>query len=184
MNLPTKLTLARVVAVPVIILLLYFENRVTCFIAALFFIAASLTDLFDGLLARRGGMVTNFGKFLDPLADKILVGSILIMLVELGWAPAWVVIIIIARETTVTGLRAMAADQGLVIAADRYGKIKTILQISALIGLLVHYPVWGLNMHLIGTILLYLALVMTVFSGGNYLYTFYKNWLQGTNIES
>lgn len=179
MNLPTKLTLARVLAVPIIIVLLYYPNKTTCLIAAAFFIAASLTDLLDGLLARRGGQVTNFGKFLDPLADKILTGSVMIMLVELGWAPAWVVIVIIARETTVTGLRAMAADVGMVLAADRYGKIKTILQIAALIGLLVHYPLWGLNMHLIGLVLLYLALVMTVFSGVNYLYSFYKNWLNG-----
>jgi CDP-diacylglycerol--glycerol-3-phosphate 3-phosphatidyltransferase len=179
MNLPTKLTLARVLAVPVIIVLLHYPNKTTCLIAAAFFIAASLTDLLDGLLARRGGQVTNFGKFLDPLADKILTGSVMIMLVELGWAPAWVVIVIIARETTVTGLRAMAADVGMVLAADRYGKIKTILQIAALIGLLIHYPLWGLPMHLIGLALLYLALVMTVFSGVNYLYSFYKNWLNG-----
>jgi CDP-diacylglycerol--glycerol-3-phosphate 3-phosphatidyltransferase len=177
LNLANKLTLARILGVPVIVLLLYFPTKMTCLLAMLVFIIASLTDLFDGLVARRLGMVTNFGKFLDPLADKILVGSVLIMLVELGWVPAWVVIIIVARETTVTGLRAVASDMGMVLAADKYGKLKTVIQILALCPLLLHFEWFGFDPVGIGTFLLYIALVLTVFSGGNYLYKFYKNWL-------
>lgn len=177
LNLANKLTLARILGVPVIILLLYFPSKIACLCAMIVFIVASLTDMFDGLVARRMGMVTNFGKFLDPLADKILVGSVLIMLVELGWVPAWVVIIIIARETTVTGLRAVASDMGIVLAADRYGKLKTVIQIFALCPLLLHYEWFGMNPASIGMPFLYLALVLTVFSGGNYLYKFYQNWL-------
>lgn len=180
MNLPNKLTIGRVLAVPLIVALLYFENRATCLLAALVFAAASFTDFIDGMLARREGIVTNFGKFLDPLADKLLVGSTMIMLVGIDRAPAWLVIVIIARETAVTGMRTLAVEQGVVMAADKYGKIKTVLQIAALIPLLVHYEYFAVDFHALGTVLLYLALVMTVFSGANYLYRFHKNWLYGS----
>lgn len=177
LNLANKLTLARMLAVPVIVVLLSYPNRITSLFAMLAFIAASLTDMADGYVARRYGQVTAFGKFLDPLADKILVCSVLVMLASLGWVPAWVVVIILAREITVTGLRAIAVEQGVVIAADKFGKLKTVLQILALCPLLLHFSWWGFNPHGIGLVFLYLALVLTVFSGGNYLYTFYRNWL-------
>jgi len=180
-NLANKLTMLRILAAPVMVVLLYFPNRISCFIAACVFVAACLTDLFDGLVARRGNMVTNFGKFLDPLADKLLIGSVLIMLVDLGWAPAWVVVVIIGRELAVTGLRAMAADQGMVMAADTFGKIKTILQIVALIPLVLHFPVAGFDPVPLGMGLLYAALAVSVFSGANYLSNFYKNWLNEEN---
>lgn len=176
-NLANKLTLLRILAIPFIVLLLYFENRLTCFVAAAVFVLASLTDMVDGIVARRQNMVTNFGKFLDPLADKLLIGSVLIMLADLQWVPAWVVVIIVCRELAVTGLRAAAMEQGLVLAADRYGKFKTILQTLALIPLILHYPIFGLDPVGPGLFLLYLALFMTVFSGANYLYNFYRNWL-------
>lgn len=182
-NLANKLTLLRILAVPVMVLLLHFPNRVSCFAAVCVFIAASVTDMVDGIIARRGNMVTNFGKFLDPLADKLLIGSVLIMLARLDWAPAWVVVVIICRELAVTGLRAAAVDQGLVLAADRFGKLKTILQTVALIPLVLHYPTFGLDPAGIGVPLLYLALAMTVFSGANYLYNFYKNWLNEKNVR-
>ena len=111
-NLANQLTLARIFFVVPIILLLYFPGKITCFLAAVLFGIASLTDFLDGHIARKGNMVTSFGKFLDPLADKLLICSILIMFVELGWVPAWVTIIIIGRELAVTGLRAMALDEG------------------------------------------------------------------------
>ena len=177
LNLANKLTLGRVLAVPGLVVLLTYPNRVTCLIAMLLFIAASLTDLADGYVARRYGQVTAFGKFLDPLADKILVCSALIMLTALAWVPAWVVVVILAREITVTGLRTIAVEQGVVIAADRYGKMKTVMQILAVCPLLLHYPWWGFDPQPLGLVFLYLALALTVFSGGNYLYTFYKNWV-------
>ncbi len=178
LNLADKITLSRIAAAPLLVLLLYFPGRTTCAVAMVLFIIACLTDMVDGIVARKYNLVSTFGKFLDPLADKILISSVLIMLVHLrdadgsSWAPAWVVIVIIGRELIVTGLRALAVEQGTVIAADRFGKIKTILQIVAICPLLLHYPLFGLNVALLGEILLYIALVMTVFSGGNYLYNY------------
>jgi len=183
LNLANKLTLARILAVPVLVVLLAYPNRITCMLSMLFFIAASLTDLADGYVARRYGQVTAFGKFLDPLADKILVGSGLIMLTSLGWVPAWIVVIILAREITVTGLRAIAAEQGVVIAADKYGKLKTVMQILALCPLLLHYPWWGFEPQGVGMVFLYVALALTVFSGANYLYSFYRNWLYTEEVK-
>jgi len=180
LNIADKITLSRVAIVPVLIVLLYMPGRITCLVAMLLFIAACVTDMIDGIVARKYNLVSSFGKFLDPLADKILISSVLVMLVHLrdgaggSWAPAWVVVVIIGRELLVTGLRAMAVEQGAVIAADRYGKLKTVLQIVALCPIILHYPWFGLDMAALGQVLLYLALVMTVFSGGNYLYNFFK----------
>lgn len=138
------------------------------------FIAASITDWADGYVARRNNMVTSMGKFLDPLADKVLICSVLIMFCTLGWAEAWVVILIVCRELVVTGLRAIAIDEGIVLAADRYGKLKTVLQIAAIIPMLLHYPYWGVRLWPIGEIILYLALIMSVVSCVNYCYGFYR----------
>ena len=174
-NLANNLTLARIAAVPILVLLLYFPGKGTCLVAMFFFIAASVTDIVDGVVARRRNLVTTFGKFLDPLADKLLVSSLLIMLTRLGWVEAWIAVIIIGREIAVTGLRAMAVDHGVVIAADRYGKLKTIVQMLALCPLVLHYSWWGLDPVPLGTVLLYLALVLTLVSGANYFYAFGKN---------
>lgn len=175
-NLPTWLTLSRIGITPVIIALLYFPNKVACLIATLLYMAASASDYADGKLARKTGQVTSFGKFLDPLADKVLNCSILIMMAYLHWVPAWVVIIIICRELMVTGLRAIAADEGHVIAADRFGKLKTVLQGLAIVPLTLHYEWFGLNLPLVGEILLYLALALTIFSGAKYMYDYYLSW--------
>jgi len=176
MNLPNILSLARIGIVPVLVLMLYFPGQAMCVAALLVFVLASVTDIVDGLLARRMGLVTNLGKFLDPLADKLLIGSVLIMLVHLGWVEAWVAVLIIGREMAVTGLRAVASDSGIVIAADRFGKLKTIIQSAALCPLILHYPVWGIDPGPLGDMLLYVALGLTIGSGANYMYTFFKNW--------
>ncbi len=176
LNLPNILTLARVGAVPFLVVMLYFPGPGMCLAAALVFIAASVTDVFDGILARRMGLVTNLGKFLDPLADKLLIGSMLIMLVRLDWVEAWVAVLIVGRELAVTGLRAVAADAGVVIAADRFGKLKTIIQTMALCPLILHYPLWGMDPEPLGTALLYVALGLTLGSGANYIATFFRNW--------
>ncbi len=178
LNLPNKITLSRILLVPVIVVLLSFHGPVTCLLAALGFIAASITDLVDGHIARRSNMVTRFGKFLDPLADKVLISSVLIILVALGWVAAWIAIVIICRDMIITGLRAIAMDEGIVIAADGYGKLKTILQMLALIPLMAHYHLFGLDPNPLGHFLLYIALILTVFSGLNYIYTFYRQWQQ------
>lgn len=182
LNLANMLTLARIFAVPVIVSLLYmeqaFQSVLLAYLSAGVFALASLTDMADGYIARRQNLITNLGKFLDPLADKLLISSVLIMLVQLGWVEAWIVVVIICRELAVTGMRGVAADKGVVIAADRYGKLKTIAQSLALVPLLAHYPVMGFDPVPLGMIVLYIALALTVFSGGNYLYNFYKKWLQ------
>ncbi len=177
-NLANNLTLLRIATVPVLVALLSFPSRFTCYVATLVFIFASITDLVDGFVARRRNQVTSLGKFLDPLADKLLVSSALIMLVSVGRLEGWVAVVIICRELIVTGLRAIAMESGLVIAADRFGKIKTLLQVLALIPLLAHYPLWGVDLRTPGRILLYVAVFMAVFSGINYLYKFYKNLLE------
>ena len=175
-NLANQITLTRIFFVVPLIATMHFEGRVACFIATILFVVASLTDYLDGHIARRDNLVSSFGKFLDPLADKLLICSVLIMFVQLGRVPAWIAILVVSRELAVTGLRAMAIDEGVVIAADRYGKLKTVAQIVAIIPLLLHYPLFGFDLHTIGLNILYLALVLTIFSGWNYCHTFYKAW--------
>jgi len=179
LNLANKITLLRILMMPLVVLLLYFEGPITCILAALAFIFASLTDWADGYIARRSNMVTSMGKFLDPLADKVLICSVLIMFVKLGWAPAWVVIAIVCRELVVTGLRAIAIDEGIVLAADKFGKAKTVLQIFAIVPLTLHYPLWGMDLRALGLGLLYAALVLAIVSGINYCYDFYGKTRSG-----
>ncbi|NDV19743.1 CDP-diacylglycerol--glycerol-3-phosphate 3-phosphatidyltransferase [Pseudodesulfovibrio sp. JC047] len=183
-NLPNCLTMARILAAPVVVFLLYLEMwyqfRFGSYFAFGLYFVACMTDYFDGKIARQQNTITNLGKFLDPLADKLLIGSLLIMLVKLGdgWGvPAWVVIIIICRELAVTGMRAIAAEMGEVVAADRLGKAKTLAQSLAVGFLIFHYPLFGWDPRPLGQILLYFALILTVVSGGNYLYNFYKKWI-------
>ena len=174
LNLPNSITLSRIAIVPVILLLAAMETKWSCFFATLFFVVAALSDLVDGYLARKNNLITSLGKFLDPLADKVLVSSVLIMFVELAWVPAWIVIVIICRDLMVTGLRAVASDEGVVIAADKYGKWKTTLQMIALVPLLLHHDWFGLPLISLGTMLLYVSLFLTVFSGVNYFVQFFR----------
>ncbi|MBQ7618317.1 MAG: CDP-diacylglycerol--glycerol-3-phosphate 3-phosphatidyltransferase, partial [Desulfovibrio sp.] len=146
----------------------YFHGPVTCALAAFAFVVAACTDWFDGYVARRENIVTNMGKFLDPLADKILISAVLIMFVALGWAEAWVVIIIVCRELIVTGLRTIAIDSGLVLAADKFGKAKTCLQMLAIVPICLHYPIFGLKLWKFGEVVLFLAMLLAVLSCVNY----------------
>ncbi len=165
---PNALTLYRVAAVPVIVVLMLFPNRACTAIAALLFSAAAITDFLDGFFARRRGLVTNFGKIMDPLADKLLVSSTFIMLASLGWVPAWVVCIIVGREIAVTGLRNFIAENSEDISSSSLGKYKTGFQIAASIPLLFHYPYFGVDLHAIGTVYMWIALALTVWSGTDY----------------
>lgn len=173
-NLPNIISLIRVAFVPVFILLLLGTGRAFSIITAVLFAMVSLTDWLDGYLARRMGVVTNLGKFLDPLADKLLLTTILVMLIPLGRVPAWIAALIIGREVAVTGLRAVAASDGIVISASKAGKYKTAFQIAAILALVIHYPFWGINFHTIGALLLWVALALTILSGVQYFINFLK----------
>ena len=162
-QIPNVLTIVRILFIPLFILILTLgHSQVSHLLAAIIFAVASITDYLDGYLARKWNVVSNFGKFADPMADKLLVMSAFIMLIELGMAPAWVVAIIICRELAVTGLRLLLVETGgTVLAAAMPGKIKTFSQMFAIIFLLLHW-------NLIGHLLLYIALFFTIYSGYDY----------------
>jgi CDP-diacylglycerol--glycerol-3-phosphate 3-phosphatidyltransferase len=165
---PNLLTLFRIAAVPIVVLLMLFPNRFCVFVAALVFSAAAITDYLDGFYARRRNMVTTLGKIMDPVADKLLVSSAFIMLAALNWVPAWMVCIIIGRELAVTGLRNIIAEKGEDVSASNLGKFKTGFQIAAIIPLMIHFPLWGLNVQAIGKFFLWGALAFTIWSGADY----------------
>ena len=169
MNTPNKLTLLRVIMIPffVLFMLAPIGGEAHKWIALVLFIIASLTDTLDGYLARRDNLVTNFGKFMDPLADKLLVCSALICLIETGMLPSWVVIIIISREFIISGFRLIASDNGIVIAASWWGKAKTISQMVMIIVLIADF---GGVFDIIGTILIVIATALTVISLIDYLW--------------
>ena len=162
----------RVIAVPIIVILMLFPNRVCTFIAAILFSAAAITDYRDGYIARTRGLVSTLGKIMDPVADKLLVSSAFIMLTALGWVPPWIVCIIIGREIAVTGLRNIIAEKGEDVSASNLGKYKTGFQIAAIIPLMIHYPFFGLNPQAIGAFFLWGALGFTVWSGADYFFKF------------
>jgi CDP-diacylglycerol--glycerol-3-phosphate 3-phosphatidyltransferase len=172
-NLPNTLTLFRIACIPLIVLLLFFPHKTTSFLAALVFALASISDLLDGFLARRRQLVTTFGKFLDPLADKLVVSAALIMLIPLGRVPAWMVVVIVGRELAITGLRTVAVSEGKVISADYLGKQKMVFQIVAILGLLLHYDYYEVNFHAVGMFFMWLAVIITLWSGFNYFRSFW-----------
>lgn len=173
-NIPNLLSAVRILAIPVVIGFLSWPGPMASFLAAVIFSLASLTDLLDGYIARQQKRETAVGKLLDPLADKLLVLSCMIMLIPLERIPAWMVVLIIGREVAVTGLRGIASAEGLVIAASRWGKAKLILQTFSLIGLMIHYRYLGIDFHLLGMIFLWGALIITLWSGIDYFEKFYR----------
>ena len=167
-NAPNLITLSRIAATPLLLLNLWWQGRFWSTVVGVGFLAVSLTDLLDGYLARRRGAETRIGTLLDPVADKILVMTALIVLVAVPRLNEWGVIMAIAilgREIAVTGLRAMASAEGVVMPAAPMGKWKTGFQIAALTGLLLHYPSFGISMHLLGMVLLVIATGITMWSG-------------------
>ncbi|MFZ3208844.1 MAG: CDP-diacylglycerol--glycerol-3-phosphate 3-phosphatidyltransferase [Geobacteraceae bacterium] len=183
-NLPNILTLMRIAAIPLLAVLLISPSKCAGFWAAALFAMASITDWLDGYLARRMGIVTVFGKFLDPIADKLIVMAALIMLLPFNRVPAWMALVIIGREIVITGLRGIASTEGIIIAASDLGKFKTIFQIVAILGLLLHYdyywffsinhPYLYVNMHNVGIFYLWIATVITIWSGVDYLVRFMR----------
>jgi len=181
LNAPNLLTVGRIALIPVFLGLLTYENRRNSFLAAAVYSAAALSDWLDGWLARVSGKVTTLGKFLDPLADKVIVLSALVMLVRLGRAPVWVVVVILAREFLISGLRTIAVSEGVVISASQGGKWKTSLQLTGIICLMLHYH-YAID-YLLGTVmtdfqavgsaLLYLSLIPGIASAVEYVRAFY-----------
>jgi len=184
LNLPNMLTMGRIAAIPLLVILLFFDGRQPAFWATAIFAVAAITDWLDGYLARKMEIVTVLGKFLDPLADKLVVMAVMVMLIPLGRIPAWAVLVILSREIIVTGLRSIASSEGIVIAASDLGKYKTILQMVALLGLLLHFDyywffglkwqIFHVNMHNFGIFFFYASLVLTVWSGVDYFVKFFK----------
>lgn len=168
MNLPNKLTMFRVVLVPVFIAFMMAPIPYNRIWALIVFIVASLTDTADGYIARKYNLVTDFGKFMDPLADKLLVCSAMICLIDTGQLPSWIVIIIIGREFIISGFRLIAVDNGVVIAASMWGKAKTVSQMIMIILLLCNFQVFGF--WILEQIAIYVSLVLTIISLVDYLY--------------
>ncbi len=179
MNLPNKLTILRVILIPFFVAALMTQggaNETMRIVAAVIFIVASLTDLLDGKIARKYNLVTNFGKFMDPLADKLLVCSALICFIELHQIPAWMVIIIISREFIISGFRLVASDNGVVIAASYWGKFKTTFQMIAIVLMILHIPA----LELLTQICIWIALILTIVSLVDYLVKNHKVLTEGS----
>ena len=177
---PNLLSLFRILLVPFLAWLLAFTDPVSCALAALVFIIASVTDMLDGYLARRNKSVSDFGKILDPVADKLLVVTALIMLVAIdrpgdAYVPVWLVVIIVAREVAVTVLRGIALTEGVVIPADELGKYKLLVQTFALTALMVHYSYLGIDFFVAGMYFLVLSTVLAVWSGVDYYVRFLRS---------
>jgi len=185
-NLPNLVTIGRVVLVPFVLLLIDNYSPLRTFLASLMYLVAAAGDALDGYLARKRNQVSVLGKFLDPLADKLIVTAVLVTMVALHRAPAWVVVVLIGRDLAINGLRSIASAQGLVIAASDGGKIKTALQLVAIMMLLIHftYPILGaetllgqtvsVDYHRVGSIVLYLSVIVSLASGADYLHKFFR----------
>lgn len=178
---PNLITLVRIAAIPIFLTFTYYESRLNSFIAALVYSATAATDFLDGWIARRKNLVTVIGKFLDPLADKLIAMAALVMLVHLGRVAAWIVILIMAREFAVTGLRSMAMSEGIVIPAGQEGKWKTAIQLIGIVFLLLHYSypidyffgIANVNANRVGTALLYISVVFSMWSAWIYFAGFF-----------
>lgn len=178
MNLPNKLTVLRVILIPFFVVSMMIENgtnKTFRYVAAAIFIIASLTDMLDGKIARKYNLVTNFGKFMDPLADKLLVCSALICLIQLGQLPAWMVIIIVSREFIISGFRLVAAEQGIVIAASYWGKFKTTFQMIAVVLMILNFEA----LSAVTLICTWAALILTIISLVDYIAKNHKVLTEG-----
>jgi CDP-diacylglycerol--glycerol-3-phosphate 3-phosphatidyltransferase len=182
MNLANILTVSRIVSVPVIAVLLLWDDQVTSAVAAFLFLIATITDYLDGYLARRMHMESDLGKLLDPMADKLLVLTVLVMLIPIERVPAWMVAVIIAREMAVTALRGIASEKDVVIAASWLGKYKTAFQCVAIIPLVIHYPFLTLQFQPAGEFLLWIAFFFTMWSGWDYIYGYSRYIFKGSEI--
>ncbi|MBU2226326.1 MAG: CDP-diacylglycerol--glycerol-3-phosphate 3-phosphatidyltransferase [Proteobacteria bacterium] len=179
-NLPNTISMLRIGVIPILFLLLFSPGRVMSLVIAILFIAAALTDLLDGYVARRYQIVTTMGKFLDPIADKLIVNTAMILMIPIGRIPAWIVAVIVIRDFAVDGIRTIASSERIFIQASPLGKRKTLCQIFAVSALMIHYPFIGVDAHMVGMVILYIALVLTVVSGIDYFIKFYRTGVRKT----
>jgi len=191
LNLPNWITMGRLLAAPILFTVMLFMddggpgfglNRTLSFVAAVIFTVAMCSDMLDGYLARKKGLSSTFGKFFDPLADKLLFLVTLIMMIPLGRVPAWLVVIFLVREVTVAALRGIAIDEGIVIAASHWGKYKAVFVTTAMVGLLLHYPFFGVNWRMMGWALMVPSLIFTVGSGIHYAVEFIRGLGDGGRL--
>jgi len=174
LTLPNGLTIIRILAIPIILFLLFYPEWICRLITTLFFLLVAVTDTLDGYLARRRKMVTTLGKFLDPLADKLLIVAALIALIPARGIPAWMVIVIVGREISVTGLRGIAVSQGLVISASTLGKHKTVFEVASISLLILNGNYFSIQLQQVGMGLLWIAMGLAVISGADYFKRFLK----------
>ena len=192
LNLPNMLTMMRVILIPVVIVLLSIGSPSACFWSAVFFGVAAGTDFFDGYLARKMNLVSVTGKFLDPLADKIMVMAVTVQLTSMGWLESWIPIVLLLRELAIQGLRQIASADGMVIAAGTGGKLKTACQLVGLVGLLLHYTYtidfgfasMELHYHRVGWWLLVLSIFFSLISAVQYFAGFYRAIEDGNSDKS
>jgi len=183
-NLPNCITMLRISFIPVLFLLLLSPGQTMSLVLAFLFIAVSFTDLLDGYVARKYKIVTTMGKFLDPIADKLVINTAMILMIPIGRIPAWVVAIIIIRDFAVDGIRNIASSAGHIMQASWLGKQKTLCQVFAVSALIIHYPFLGADAHVVGTSILFLALVLSIYSGLDYLVKFYRHILAEDRCEN
>ena len=174
LNLPNKITIFRIFLLPLLVVFLITPSKLASFIAVIIFGIASFSDWLDGHIARSTKQVTTFGKLMDPIADKLLLIAALVPLVELGRAPAWIVVIIICREFAVSGLRILNSSQGIVIPASNLGKYKMVALITSIILLILNYEIFFIDFHFLGMIGLWIALVISIISGADYFIKFFS----------
>ncbi len=182
LSLPNLITYVRILAIPAVLFTMQFDSPRNAFLAAMIFAAASATDALDGYLARKFNLTSLIGKFLDPLADKLIVMGALVMLLYLGRVNAWIVFVILARDIIISGLRTIAMTEGMVIAAREFGKHKTAFQMVGIWALLIHYPHTvvtdeAVDFHRIGTYFLYISVFFSLLSAGDYFRSFFKTVL-------
>jgi CDP-diacylglycerol--glycerol-3-phosphate 3-phosphatidyltransferase len=175
MGLPNGVTILRILVIPLILVLLSSAGTGYQLLTALLFLGAAVTDTFDGYLARRRGMETNLGKFLDPLADKLLIVTALIALIPAREIPAWMVIVIVGREIAITGLRGIAVTQGIIISASDLGKYKTVFEMTSIFFLILNGRYFSANFYPVGMVFLWVALVVAVISGVDYFRKYLKS---------
>lgn len=173
MNIANKITIARIIAIPVFLIVLYFDKSWSDFVATVIFAFASFSDMLDGYLARKYNLITDFGKVMDPMADKVLVAAAFIALVELGRLDGWIVVVMLGRDFIIGALRDLSASKGIIIPAGIWGKLKTTAQMLAVGMVIFRGPAFGINWFTVGTVMMYVAMILSLYSG----YVYIKQYL-------